>query len=192
MKLSKRYLALSILVVIVFLLKFQFMDIESGEIGEFRGGTLSEDVWYPLVADDVNSKGLKVVIDNKEYTSDKYLFYMDNNIYKRLAKIETITNLQKSNLMETLQAAYKSACEEKDEAQASEYARAIRNSLLEQSDKEMVLDRFKVDTSSTINFIASIKQIFENNWISYRQQLRNLPEQEGFPFNAIFPELPRK
>ena len=79
MKLSKRYLALSILVVIVFLLKFQFMDIESGEIGEFRGGTLSEDVWYPLVADDVNSKGLKVVIDNKEYTSDKYLFYMDNN-----------------------------------------------------------------------------------------------------------------
>ena len=117
---------------------------------------------------------------------------MDNNICKRLAKIETITNLHKSNLMETLQAAYKSACEEKDEAQASEFARAIRNRLLEQSDKEMVFDRFKVDTSSTINFIASIKQIFENSWISYRQQLRDLPEQEGFPFNAIFPELPRK
>ena len=79
MKHSKRYIVLSILLVIVFLLKFQFMDIDAGEIGEFRGGTLSANTWYPLVADDVNSKVLKVVIDNKEYTSDKYLFYMDNN-----------------------------------------------------------------------------------------------------------------
>lgn len=79
MKHSKRYIVLSILLVIVFLLKFQFMDIDAGEIGEFRGGTLSANVWYPLVADDVNSKVLKVVIDNKEYTSDKYLFYMDSN-----------------------------------------------------------------------------------------------------------------
>ena len=79
MKHSKRYIVLSILLVIVVLLKFQFMDIDAGEIGEFRGGTLSKDVWYPLIAEDVNGRELKVVIDNKEYSSEKYLFYMDRN-----------------------------------------------------------------------------------------------------------------
>lgn len=117
---------------------------------------------------------------------------MDSNIYKRLAKIETIINLQKSNFMETLQASYKSACEEKDEAQASEFARAIRNRLLDESDKEMAFDRLNIDTSSTIKFIASIKAVFENNWAAYRQQLRDLPLQEGFPFNVIFPESPQQ
>ncbi len=79
MKHSKRYIVLSILLAIVFLLKFQFAQLDSGDIDTFRGGTLSKDTWYPIVANDVNSKVLKVVIDSKEYTSDKYTFYMDNN-----------------------------------------------------------------------------------------------------------------
>lgn len=79
MKHSKRYLVLSILLVIVFLLKFQWMEIDGSHIGSFRGGTLSANAWYPLIADDVNNQVLRVVIDNKEYTNLKYNFYMDNN-----------------------------------------------------------------------------------------------------------------
>ena len=79
MKHSKRYLVLSILLVIVFLLKFQWMEIDGSHIGSFRGGTLSANTWYPLIADDVNNQVLRVVIDNKEYTNLKYNFYMDNN-----------------------------------------------------------------------------------------------------------------
>lgn len=79
MKHSKRYIVLSILLVIVFLLKFQIVHMDSGDIDNFRGGTLSANAWYPLVANDVNRKGVKVIIDNKEYTSDKYTFYMDSN-----------------------------------------------------------------------------------------------------------------
>ncbi len=79
MKHSKRYIVLSILLIIVFLLKFQIMQQDVGIIDEFRGGTLSANAWYPLVANDVNSKVLKVVIDNKEYTNEKYTFYMDSN-----------------------------------------------------------------------------------------------------------------
>lgn len=79
MKLSKRYIVLSILLVIVFLLKFHIMQMDVGEISTFRGGSLSANVWYPLVANDVNGKELKVVIDNKEYSNEKYTFYMDSN-----------------------------------------------------------------------------------------------------------------
>lgn len=79
MKHSKRYIVLSILLLIVFVIKFQVMRVDAGKIDEFRGGVLDKDVWYPLVAEDVNSKRITLVIDNKEYTNDKYLFYMDQN-----------------------------------------------------------------------------------------------------------------
>ena len=70
MKLSKRYIVLSILLVIVFLLKFHIMQMDVSQIGTFRGGNLSANAWYPLIANDVNGKVLKVVIDNKEYTNE--------------------------------------------------------------------------------------------------------------------------
>ena len=117
---------------------------------------------------------------------------MDNNIYKRLSKIEAMTNLQKSALTETLETAYKNACETGDEEQASNFARAIRNRLLDESDKEMTLDRLNIDTSSTVKFIASVANIFKTDWAVYRQKLRDLPEQEGFPFDIAFPVAPPK
>ena len=78
MKHSKRYVVLSILLFIVFLFKFQVMRIDAGKLDRFRGGTLDTESWYPLVAEDVNGKLLTLVIDNKEYTNEKYLFYMDS------------------------------------------------------------------------------------------------------------------
>lgn len=79
MKYSKRYVVLSIILLIVFLFKFHILELDEAEIGVFRGGNLSEETWYPLVANDVNSKVLTLVIDNKEYSSEKYDFYMDDN-----------------------------------------------------------------------------------------------------------------
>lgn len=79
MKYSKRYVVLTILLAIVFLFKFQILELDNAQVGEFRGGTLSADVWYPLIADDVNSRVLRVVIDNKVYTNEKNAFYMDDN-----------------------------------------------------------------------------------------------------------------
>lgn len=79
MKYSKRYVVFAILLAIVFLFKFQILELDNAQVGEFRGGTLSADVWYPLIADDVNSRVLQVVIDNKVYTNEKNAFYMDDN-----------------------------------------------------------------------------------------------------------------
>ncbi len=79
MKYSKRYVILSIVLAIVFLFKFHIMDMDDAKVGQFRGGNLEESVWYPLIADDVNSQVITLVIDSREYTSEKYSFYMDDN-----------------------------------------------------------------------------------------------------------------
>ncbi len=79
MRYSKRYIVLTILIAIVFLFKFHILESDDVEVGKFRGGTLDATIWNPLIADDVNSQVLHLMIDNKEYTSEDYDFYMDDN-----------------------------------------------------------------------------------------------------------------
>ncbi|MDY5613652.1 tail fiber assembly protein [Dysosmobacter sp.] len=59
----------------------------------------------------------------------------------------------------------------------SEEARAQRNRLLEESDWTQVLDA-PIDASTREAYRA------------YRQSLRDIPEQEGFPGTIIWPKLP--
>ena len=115
---------------------------------------------------------------------------MENNFYKRLARAEAITNSAKAKMLETLQRAYENACKEQNEEQAAEFARKIRNKLLDDSDKEMSLDRLGLDTSTATKFIASLANIFTGDWAVYRQALRDIPEQENFPFAVEFPTPP--
>ena len=117
---------------------------------------------------------------------------MEQNVYKRLARVEAMANYQKAQLPEVLENAYKAACASGDEQAAAEAARALRNRLLDLSDKEMSLDRLGLDTSSAIAFLASLKQLFSSGWAVYRQALRDIPQQEGFPFNITFPVAPDK
>lgn len=79
MRYSKRYIVLSIILFMVFLFKFHILEVDDVEVGVFRGGHLKEEVWYPLVANEVNGKELNLVIDNKSYSTDQYDFYMDDN-----------------------------------------------------------------------------------------------------------------
>ena len=79
MKYSKRYIAFTVMLALVFLLKFQILGGDRAEIGQFRGAQLESDVWNPLVARDVNANLIKAVIDNQEYTNEKNSFYMNRN-----------------------------------------------------------------------------------------------------------------
>ncbi len=79
MKYSKKYLAFTILLLLVFLLKFQVFGNDGGEIASFRGGTMDADVWNPIVASEVNSNRITVSIDNREYSSTSVHFYMNAN-----------------------------------------------------------------------------------------------------------------
>lgn len=121
---------------------------------------------------------------------------MQNSYYKRLAKMEAAANAQKAELAETIQDAYERACAENDEEQAAEFARKLRNKLLEDSDNEMTLDRLglSVPSGSTftawLSFLRGLGEKLCGAWATYRKELRDLPEQEGFPFNITFPTPP--
>lgn len=114
----------------------------------------------------------------------------DRDLYKRIARAEAVAAEQKAELMETLQKAYENACQERNEEDAAALARKIRNRLLDNTDKEMSLDRLSLDTSSAIKFLASLTKIFSGAWAKYRQDLRDLTKQAGFPFNVVFPTPP--
>lgn len=121
---------------------------------------------------------------------------MQENIYKRLAQAEAMAASQKAETMEVLQAAYKRACEELNEEDAAAFARKIRDKLLNETDSRVALDRFNISvpsgTSFTawLSFLKSLGEIITGAWAIYRQALRDLPEQEGFPFNVTFPTPP--
>lgn len=70
-------------------------------------------------------------------------------------------------------AAYEAAVSAQDEEQAANMARIIRDRMLADSDKFATVDRPSSEA-----------------WLNYRQALRDLPDQEGFPFNVTFPEAP--
>ena len=106
-----------------------------------------------------------------------------NNEQVRLARMEAVCNQIRSEMDDVMQRAYEKAVEEKDEERAAEMARKIRNRMLDKSDAQMSLDRIGLDTSSTTSFLSSLKNIFNNTWASYRQHLRDISKQEGFPFN---------
>lgn len=115
---------------------------------------------------------------------------MQKDLYKRLARVEAMANAQKAELMETLWRMYETACSQQDAQQAAALVRKIRNRLLDNTDKEMSLDRLGLDTSSAATFIASLIRIFNGDWAQYRQALRDITKQAGFPFAVTFPTPP--
>lgn len=106
-----------------------------------------------------------------------------NNEAIRLARMEAVCNKIRSEMDDVILSAYVRAVDEKDEVRAAEMARKIRNRMLDKSDAEMSLDRIGLDTSSTTAFLTSLKKIFDNSWAIYRQHLRDITTQEGFPFD---------
>ena len=58
----------------------------------------------------------------------------------------------------------------------------LSNSIREQRDKLIS----KTDWTQA----ADIPQSTKDKWAPYRQALRDVPEQEGFPYNVIWPQAP--
>ena len=101
----------------------------------------------------------------------------------RLARMESICNQIKSEMDDVMHRAYEQAVADNDADRAADMARKIRNRMLDKSDAQMSLDRIGLDTSTTATFLTSLKKIFNNDWAVYRQHLRDITVQEGFPFN---------
>ena len=119
----------------------------------------------------------------------------------RLAKMEAMCDHLRSEMSDVLERAYAIAVEERDEDRAAELARKIRNKLLDASDKYNTVDRvFNFDlpeTISTTNVISAVKALIEgihgitaNDWSVYRQHLRDITDQPGFPFDIDWGTAP--
>lgn len=90
----------------------------------------------------------------------------------------------------------------KDYEEKASEIRAKRDKLLSDTDKEMVLDRLGLNLPANItatsmlsavkNFFSTISDIVSGDMARYRQELRDITEQDGFPYNVIFPEKPNK
>ena len=123
------------------------------------------------------------------------------NNQMRLAKMEAMCDQLRSEMSDVLERAYAIAVEERDEDRAAELARKIRNKLLDDSDKYNTVDRvFNFDlpeTISTTNVISAVKALIKgihgitaNDWSVYRQHLRDITGQPGFPFDIDWGTAP--
>lgn len=78
--------------------------------------------------------------------------------------------------------------------------RAKRDALLAETDKEFALDRVnltipeKVTASTMLNVIKDIFSelgtVYNGSMARYRQALRDIPQQEGFPYDVKYPIKP--
>ena len=80
MQYIKRYIAFTLILVIGFLMKFNSFAEDYQQINSFRGASIQEETWNPLIADSVNENLLSIIIDNKEYTNENYSFYMNDDL----------------------------------------------------------------------------------------------------------------
>lgn len=101
----------------------------------------------------------------------------------RLARMQAICDKQQSEAEDVIKAAYQKAVDAENKDLASELARKLRDKMLANSDKEACLDRLNIDITSISSLLASLAKLSSNTWMVYRQHLRDIPQQEGFPFN---------
>ena len=79
---------------------------------------------------------------------------------------------------------------------AAAAARAVRDQLLKDSDASMALDRLGlVAPSGTtftawLSFLKGLGNVLTGSIALYRQALRDIPNQPGFPFEIDWPEKP--
>lgn len=80
--------------------------------------------------------------------------------------------------------------------QAATEVRAKRDQLLRQSDQQLCIDRLGLDAaegstiSSFLPFVRGLAAALTGEWAQYRQALRDVPQQEGFPFDVDWPITP--
>ena len=74
--------------------------------------------------------------------------------------------------------------------------RAKRDELLKASDERMCLDRINLSPStgttfvSWLEFLKGLASAIGGAWAQYRQALRDIPAQPGFPYSVEFPKPP--
>lgn len=143
-----------------------------------------------LFFDNIQEEKESQEVEN-ENTSNKIIYSYDTY---------SIEIPYRENLAETIEKDinnWLNSVKEKDYNEVATKVREIRNQLLAETDKEMCFDRLGIEIPEKItatNLVSVVTSVFEgiakilnNNVTKYRQELRDLPDQEGFPYNVVWP-----
>ena len=118
-----------------------------------------------------------------QYTADEYTLTV------------TDTQMLEKRIADNIDAWREKAMKEDYDRAAAE-VRAIRDKLLADSDKEMVLDRMGLEVptgasfTAWLDFLKKLGTAVSGEMARYRQALRDIPKQEGFPYDVNFPKKP--
>lgn len=63
MKYSKRYIAFTFILALIFVSNFYIYAKDSSTLGAFRGAQIDNTIWSPLVAADVNGTTIRLRIE---------------------------------------------------------------------------------------------------------------------------------
>ena len=118
--------------------------------------------------------------DGTQYTADEYTL--------------TVTDTQtlEERVAGNIEAWRERAMREDYDRVAAE-VRAIRDKLLAESDKEMMIDCMGLEVptgisfSAWLEFLKKLASAVSGDLAKYRQELRDIPQQEGFPYFVVFP-----
>ena len=119
-----------------------------------------------------------------QYTADEYVL---------IVPISQALNKRVADNIE----AWRERAMQEDYNRAAAEVRAIRDKLLADSDKEMVLDRMGLEVPTGVSFTAwlgflkKLGAAVAGDMARYRQELRDIPKQEGFPYSVVFPTITR-
>lgn len=80
MRFQKRFFLLAVLVLAAAALKFQMGSENFEVVEEFRGANIKADVFSPMIAQSVNSKTLRVTLNEQSYTNTKDGIYMNEQL----------------------------------------------------------------------------------------------------------------
>lgn len=159
--------------------------------GNFRIGEQKGNLIEVVFFDDIDEV-TRTEEDGTEYTIYSYYVYKMQIVNRD--DLEAYIN---DNIDTWLQLAKNNFIAEK----AAEI-RAIRDKLLADSDKHVLIDRLGIVvpeeiTAATMltvlkDLFSSLGNVLNGNWSKYRQELRDITKQENFPFDVEFPTNPEE
>ena len=118
--------------------------------------------------------------DGTQYTADEYTLTVTDT--------QTLEERVAGNIE-----AWREKAISEDYSRAAAETRAIRDKLLAESDKEMMIDRMGLEVptgvsfSAWLEFLKKLGSVVSGDLAEYRQELRDIPQQEGFPYCVVFP-----
>ncbi|MGN0291919.1 MAG: lectin like domain-containing protein [Lachnospiraceae bacterium] len=80
MKYSKRYICLTVILLLVMIVKFNRVGAGNEQVETFRGAEIEREVWNPLIAESVNENTLSLVVDNRVYNNEDTDIYMNDEL----------------------------------------------------------------------------------------------------------------